>query len=48
MNVLWQLSRATCRAVDQRAEEAAYDRWFRAKVMRGIAEAEAGNFATSE
>ena len=33
---------------DKRAEEAAYDYWFCAKVMRGIAEADAGDFATPE
>jgi predicted transcriptional regulator len=33
---------------DKRAEEAAYDRWFRAKVMRGIAEADSGDVATAE
>lgn len=33
---------------EKRAEEAAYDGWFRTKVMQGIAEADAGNFATPE
>lgn len=31
---------------EKRAAEAAYDRWFRAEVMQGIAEADAGDFAT--
>jgi predicted transcriptional regulator len=31
---------------EKRAEEAAHDRWFRDKVMKGIAEADAGEFAT--
>lgn len=30
---------------EKRAQEAAYDRWFRDKVMKGIAEADAGDFA---
>ncbi len=33
---------------EKRAAEAAYDRWFRAEVMQGIAEADAGDFATPE
>ena len=31
---------------EKRAQEAAYDHWFRDKVMKGIAEADAGDFAT--
>ena len=31
---------------DKRAQELAYERWFRAKVMTGIAAADAGEFAT--
>ena len=31
---------------DKRAQDLAYDRWFRSKVMAGIADAEAGNFAS--
>ena len=31
---------------EKRAQEAAYERWFRDKVMKGIAEADAGKFAT--
>lgn len=31
---------------EKRAQEAAYDRWFRDKVMKGIAEADAGKFAS--
>jgi predicted transcriptional regulator len=33
---------------EKRAQELAYDRWFRDKVMNGIAEADAGDFATPE
>jgi predicted transcriptional regulator len=33
---------------EKRAQELAYDRWFRDKVMKGIAEADAGDFATPE
>ena len=32
---------------EKRAQEAANESWFRNKVMKGIAEADAGKFATS-
>jgi hypothetical protein len=31
---------------ERRAQELAYDRWFREKVMKGIADADANDFAT--
>lgn len=33
---------------DKRAQELAYDRWFRSKVTAGIADAVAGDFASDE
>jgi len=33
---------------EKRAQELAYERWFRDKVMKGIAEADAGKFASTE
>lgn len=31
---------------DKRAQDLAYDRWFRSKVLAGIADADAGAFAS--
>lgn len=31
---------------DKRAEDSAYDRWFRSKVLAGIVDADAGDFAS--